>query len=167
MENKLINITASPVESSRVEKEIITSTGYNFNIDVSLTGYGEESIPSSDLFFRPDDITHIVTPSETVSKTYETVFNEQLNKSDETLLLFDKGNSELISTNDLASTLVNFNRVLVDTISTAQETLTLNVTSFRTFLETATNSETKIVNMQDFFESDFVQAGCVGTDITL
>ena len=267
MENKLISITASPVDSSRVENEIVSqvsitetssavitsqiieSTKYNFNVDVSLSGYGEESIPSSTLFLRPDYNIHIVTPSEIVSKIYAKRFNHQFTKSDQVRFLLNKASTEIISSSDLNSILINkrlaetagvsealaillqkpftdsyiindlstrayastkldvlgttdifsrlvdfnrefadsvtttddvlglanidddqiayFNKVLVDTTSVTQDVLIIQLISRSAFVDTITNSETKTANIQNFFQSDFVQAGYVGTNLTL
>lgn len=132
MDNKLISITANPVELTRVEPEIetqvsitetssavitnqiIESTDYRFNTDVSLTGYGEESIPSSVLFLRPDNNNQTVTYSERVSKVSGKNINEQFTRTEQVRVLLNKVNTDLFDANDLVTLVASFQRTFAD-----------------------------------------------------
>lgn len=132
MENRVIDITANSVDATVTTNEIdagvssteiladviavppVTGTQSDFNIQVNLTGFGEEAVPNGALFLRPNPYDHIVHPVEEVQKAAAKGFADAVAQSDEFRQLYNKAQNEIVNTADDFSRLVSFSRLFHD-----------------------------------------------------
>jgi hypothetical protein len=111
-----VNTPTTTVALNEVDKlgVVIEKVG---NLYVNLTGYGEEAIPSPTLVKYNQDLFNAI---ETFRKNLLKPFTESKSISDLSYWLFSKNQLENITTIEVFTTVTDFNRPLLEVVSTSE-----------------------------------------------
>lgn len=141
----------------------ISSSVQDLIVAVKLSGYGEEAIPDPTLFKRSDDYYSTI---DTIAKVLNKVLPDTTTATEVVAKFIQPGKVDTVSITELLTFTWNIVRVYNDTIA-ATDLITFTWNALRSYSDSITATESKVANIQTYFQADFVQPGYVGTNITL
>ena len=156
------NESIVPIVTATVTPAIISSV-QDLLVAVKVTGYGEEAVPDPTLFKRLDDYNTVV---EAITVVLTKVLPDTINTTETVSKFIQPGVVDTVGISELLTFTWNIVRNYNDTVSPTDQ-LTFTWNALRSYADTVTISESKVANLQTYFQADFVQPGYVGTNITL